>query len=89
MKSNRLWRPTRVSHKLLQLVWPIRKQPRLLKLSSYGNDPDLAEADLITYCRSQLTGYKVPRHVEFVDELPKSNIGKILRRGVREKYGEI
>ena len=65
------------------------KTTETVKIVVVRNDPDLAEADLITYCRSQLTGYKVPRHVEFVDELPKSNIGKILRRGVREKYGEI
>ena len=64
------------------------KTSEAVKIVVVRNDPDLTESDLISYCRSQLTGYKVPRHVEFVDELPKSNIGKILRRGVREKYGD-
>lgn len=47
-------------------------------------DPALDEASLIAFCREQLTGYKVPRQVEFRDELPKSNVGKILRRELRE-----
>lgn len=58
-----------------------------VKLVAVRRDPGLTEAELITYCRDQLTAYKVPRHVEFVDELPKSNIGKILRRVVKERYG--
>ncbi len=43
---------------------------------------------LRAHCRKQLTGYKVPKHVEFAEELPKSNVGKILRRELRELYGE-
>ncbi|NIR31806.1 MAG: long-chain-fatty-acid--CoA ligase FadD [Gammaproteobacteria bacterium] len=43
---------------------------------------------LRAHCRKQLTGYKVPKHVEFAEELPKSNVGKILRRELRERYGE-
>ena len=46
-------------------------------------DPSLTEKDIIAYCRENLTGYKRPRHVEFRDELPKSNVGKILRRELR------
>ena len=45
---------------------------------------DISKDELIAYCRENLTGYKVPRHVEFRDELPKSNVGKILRRELRE-----
>ncbi len=41
--------------------------------------------DLITHCRKQLTAYKVPKHIHFVDSLPKSAVGKILRRGLRDK----
>lgn len=58
-----------------------------IKLVVIRRDPDLGAAALIAHCRAQLTAYKVPRYVEFVDELPKSNIGKILRRVVKERHG--
>jgi len=44
----------------------------------------LTEADLIAYCRKELTGYKVPKVVRFVELLPKSTVGKILRRELRD-----
>ncbi|HKQ14721.1 MAG TPA: AMP-binding protein [Steroidobacteraceae bacterium] len=47
-------------------------------------DPNLTEQQLIDYCRGELTGYKVPRHVYFRTELPKTNVGKILRRELRD-----
>ncbi|MFZ1868677.1 MAG: AMP-binding protein [Steroidobacteraceae bacterium] len=47
-------------------------------------DPKLTEHDVIEYCRKSLAGYKVPRHVYFRKELPKSNVGKILRKELRE-----
>jgi long-chain acyl-CoA synthetase len=43
----------------------------------------ISEADVIVHCRSQLTAYKVPRQVRFLDALPKSNVGKILRKDLR------
>jgi len=46
-------------------------------------DPSLTEKDIIAYCRENLTGYKRPRHVEFRTALPKTNVGKILRRELR------
>jgi long-chain acyl-CoA synthetase len=46
-------------------------------------DLSVTEADVIAHCRENLTGYKVPRHVEFRDVLPKSAVGKILRRELR------
>ena len=46
-------------------------------------DPNLTAQDLIAFCKSQLTGYKIPRHIEFRTELPKTNVGKILRRELR------
>ena len=49
-------------------------------------DPELTQAQLIEHCRRELTGYKVPRRVEFRDELPKTNVGKILRRALREEH---
>lgn len=45
---------------------------------------EMTEQDVIQHCRDNLTGYKVPKHVEFRDELPKSNVGKILRKDLRE-----
>jgi long-chain acyl-CoA synthetase len=47
------------------------------------DNSDLTAADVIKYCRQHLTPYKIPKHVEFVDELPKTNVGKILRRALR------
>src|SRR5262249_29771370 len=47
-------------------------------------DPNLTEQQLIDYARGELTGYKVPRRVYFRDELPKTNVGKILRRALRD-----
>jgi long-chain acyl-CoA synthetase len=48
-------------------------------------DPNLTAEALIAYCRGELTGYKVPKHVYFRAELPKSNVGKILRRALRDE----
>lgn len=48
-------------------------------------DPNLTEEDVIKYCRDHLTGYKRPKYIEFIDELPKSNVGKILRRELRDR----
>jgi long-chain acyl-CoA synthetase len=48
-------------------------------------DPSLTAEALIAFCRTELTGYKVPRHVYFRTELPKSNVGKILRRALRDE----
>jgi long-chain acyl-CoA synthetase len=43
-------------------------------------DPNVKEEDIIEFCKTRLTNYKVPKYVVFRDELPKSNVGKILRR---------
>ncbi len=48
-------------------------------------DPNLTAEDLIKHCRANLTGYKVPKHVYFRVELPKTNVGKILRRALRDE----
>jgi len=47
-------------------------------------NPHLAVSDVLKHCHKNLTGYKIPRQVEFVEELPKSNVGKILRRALRD-----
>ena len=52
-------------------------------------DPALTERDIIDWCRKSLTGYKLPRHVYFREELPKTNVGKILRRALREQLPQV
>jgi long-chain acyl-CoA synthetase len=47
-------------------------------------DPGLTEDELRSFCRNHLTGYKAPKHYEFREELPKSNVGKILRKDLRQ-----
>jgi len=56
-----------------------------VKLFVVRRDPSLSAEQLISHCRANLTGYKVPRHIEFRDALPKSPVGKILRRELRSK----
>ncbi|MGA2397219.1 MAG: AMP-binding protein [Steroidobacteraceae bacterium] len=48
-------------------------------------DPNLTAEALVEYCRANLTGYKVPKHIYFRTELPKTNVGKILRRALRDE----
>jgi long-chain acyl-CoA synthetase len=55
-----------------------------VKLFVVRKDPALTEADLLAYCKENLTGYKLPRSIEFRSELPKTNVGKILRRELRD-----
>jgi long-chain acyl-CoA synthetase len=57
----------------------------IVKLVVVRKNDNLSEKDLIAHCRIHLTGYKIPKKVEFIDELPKSNVGKILRRELRDK----
>ncbi len=56
-----------------------------VKLFAVRADPALSAEDLLAHCRKHLTGYKVPSEVEFMAELPKSQVGKILRRELRPK----
>jgi long-chain acyl-CoA synthetase len=63
---------------------PDAKSGEAVKLFVVRKDPALSAEALIEHCRQHLTGYKVPRQVEFRKELPKSNVGKILRRLLRE-----
>ena len=63
---------------------PDEKSGEVPKIVVVKKDPDLTSDALIEHCREQLTGYKVPRHVEFRDELPKTNVGKVLRRELRD-----
>ena len=63
---------------------PDEKSGEVPKIVVVRKDPGLTGDALIEHCREQLTGYKVPRHVEFRDELPKTNVGKVLRRELRD-----
>jgi len=55
-----------------------------VKVFVVKKDPSLTEKDIISHCRDNLTNYKVPKLVEFRDELPKTNVGKILRRALKD-----
>ena len=46
---------------------------------------NLSTEEIIDYCKKNLTGYKIPKFIEFIDEIPKSNVGKILRRELRKR----
>ncbi|MDP3228115.1 MAG: AMP-binding protein [Acidovorax sp.] len=62
---------------------PDEKQGEAIKVFVIKSDPSLSEDDVVRYCHDNLTGYKRPKYIEFRDELPKSNVGKILRRELR------
>jgi acyl-CoA synthetase (AMP-forming)/AMP-acid ligase II len=62
---------------------PDDKQGEAIKVFIVRSDPTLSEEDVARYCRQNLTGYKLPKYIEFRDELPKTNVGKILRRELR------
>jgi long-chain acyl-CoA synthetase len=64
---------------------PDAKSGEAVKIVVVRKDEKLTEAELIAFCRKHLTGYKTPRHVEFRDTLPRTNVGKILRRELRDQ----
>jgi len=61
------------------------KTGEAVKIFVVKKDDSLTEKELIEFCREQLTAYKIPKEVVFIDELPKSNVGKILRKELRDK----
>lgn len=64
---------------------PDEKQGEAIKLFIVRSDVTMTEEDIHSFCRQNLTGYKQPKYIEFRDELPKTNVGKILRRELRAK----
>ncbi len=56
-----------------------------VKVFVVKKDPGLTAEQLMAYCKEQFTGYKRPKYIEFRDELPKTNVGKILRRALRDE----
>ncbi|WP_286756607.1 MULTISPECIES: AMP-binding protein [Roseivirga] len=67
---------------------PDARSTECVKAFVVKSDASLTEEELRTYCEEELTGYKKPKYIEFVDELPKSNVGKILRRKLKEMEEE-
>ncbi|WP_299881740.1 long-chain-fatty-acid--CoA ligase [uncultured Sulfitobacter sp.] len=63
---------------------PDRSSGEAVMLFITKSDPNLTEKDVRAFCMRELTGYKKPRHIRFVDEMPKTNVGKILRRELRD-----
>ncbi|ASJ76683.1 AMP-binding protein [Granulosicoccus antarcticus] len=63
---------------------PDEHSGEIVKVVIVRKDPALTEADIKAYCKEELTGYKRPKVIQFVDDLPKTNVGKILRRELRE-----
>ena len=64
---------------------PDEKSGETIKVFIVKDDPTLTEEQVAAYCHENLTGYKRPKYIEFRDELPKTNVGKILRRELRGK----
>jgi long-chain acyl-CoA synthetase len=67
------------------IAQPDDKSGEVVALFIVRKDPQLTERDIIEHCRKALTGYKVPKHVYFRNDLPKTNVGKILRRALRDE----
>ena len=63
---------------------PDERSGEAVKVFAVRTNESLTEQDIIDHCRENLTGYKRPKYVEFRDELPKTNVGKILRRALRD-----
>jgi long-chain acyl-CoA synthetase len=63
---------------------PDAKSGEAVKVVVIRKDPALTEEEILKHCRAQLTGYKLPKHVEFRTELPKTPVGKVLRRELRD-----
>lgn len=64
---------------------PDSRSGEVIKIFVVKKDQSLTEEELLKYCHENLTNYKVPKHVEFRTELPKTNVGKILRRALKEQ----
>ena len=70
------------------VVVPEDKTGEAVKVVIVKKDPNLTKEAVIRYCGTQLTGYKLPRHVEFRAALPKTPVGKVLRRELRDERNE-
>jgi long-chain acyl-CoA synthetase len=66
---------------------PVKHSGEAVKMFGVVTDPSLTAEQLIAFGHEQLTNYKVPKQIEFRTELPKTNVGKILRRALRPDAG--
>jgi long-chain acyl-CoA synthetase len=64
---------------------PDERAGEVVALFVVRKDPSLTEEALVEHCRKELTGYKVPKRIYFRDDLPKTNVGKILRRELKDE----
>ncbi|MEX2232082.1 MAG: AMP-binding protein [Cyclobacteriaceae bacterium] len=68
---------------------PDSRSGEVIKVFVVKRDQSLTENEVLNFCRENLTNYKVPKHVEFKKELPKTNVGKILRRALKEEEARV
>lgn len=68
---------------------PDSRSGEVIKVFVVKRDQSLTEKELLDYCHENLTNYKIPKHVEFKKELPKTNVGKILRRALKEQEAAV
>jgi long-chain acyl-CoA synthetase len=73
-------------HEVGVIGMPDEKSGEVVAAVVVKSDPSLTAEDLNSFCRESLTNYKCPKHFFFTDELPKTNVGKVLRRELRDKY---
>jgi long-chain acyl-CoA synthetase len=64
---------------------PDENSGEAVKLFVVKKDPALTKEDLMAFCKEEFTAYKKPKYIEFRTELPKTNVGKILRRALRDE----
>ena len=72
-------------HEVAAIGVPDSKSGEVIKIFVVKRDQSLTEEELLKYCHENLTNYKVPKRIEFRTELPKTNVGKILRRALKEQ----
>jgi long-chain acyl-CoA synthetase len=70
-------------HEAAVIAVPDENSGEVPKAFIVREDADLTEEAIIKFCRTKLTGYKIPKHIKFCEELPKTNVGKVLRRALR------
>jgi long-chain acyl-CoA synthetase len=61
------------------------KAGEVVKMFVITSNPELTEAQVVEFCKANMAGYKVPKYVEFRDQLPMTNVGKVLRKDLREE----
>jgi long-chain acyl-CoA synthetase len=64
---------------------PDPKAGEVVKMFVVSVNPELTETQVIDYCKHNMAGYKVPKYIEFRDQLPMSNVGKVLRKDLRDE----